>query len=138
MRMLLRSAFPTPLAKALVRKWAADLASCNDGPVTARAWQVSDGYTSHRDAMVCRYAAFTARFAPTYTRSDLEAPARPRLLIAVPIAVCDGKPVALVPTRAACFAIALATDTPLLAQMRSFSPYLPCHEEPQQLHITRN
>ena len=54
------------------------------------------------------------------------------------IAVCNGKPAALVPTRAACFAKPLTSDAPLLAQMRSFSSYLPCHEEPQQLHITRN
>ena len=50
-RMLLHSAFPKPLAEAHVRVWAADLTGPSNTPVPARAYQVSAGYSSHRDAI---------------------------------------------------------------------------------------
>ena len=83
--MLLRSAFPVPLAAAHVRVWADDIAVKALHAAPARACEVSPGYSAHRAVMVSRYAAFIARFAPTISLTELAAPDRPRLLVAVPI-----------------------------------------------------
>ena len=136
-RMLLRSAFPRPFAEAHTRVWNADIDASDVAPCPIAA-SVSPHYHAHRACMVARYAAFTSRFAPSVSSATLACSDRPRLLIAVPIAMSPSSVVALVPTRAAAFATPLLPGVPLLRQMMDFSVFLPCHVEPQELHITRD
>ena len=133
--MVVRSSLPPAFAAAHVAIWRHDLHS--DPPSSPAASCVAPGYAAHRARMVCNFAAFAARFAPQLSAAQLSASERPRMLIAVQIGFFGGL-VALVPTRSACFAATYVSGVPLLKQIQELAAYLPCHEEPQEMHITRD
>ena len=130
------SAFPPTLAAAHMRVWAYDIATSATRAAPPRACEIAPCHPDHRNMMANRDDTLVAHFATTVSLSELAAPDRPRTLAAVPIAVYDGRPAALVPTPTASFAGPLASDAAPPTQMRPFSTYLPC--KPLQLLITSN
>ena len=134
-QMVLRSSLTPAFASAHTHVWSQFTSTSSTA--TRPAGVVAAGYAQHRAEMVCHFAAFSAQYADVVTEAYLLSEARPKLLVAVPIGFHDGL-AALVPRNAACFARAFQPGVPLLQQVRSFSDYLPCHEEPQEMHITRD
>ena len=133
--MVIRSTMPASFARAHAAVWAKDAqASFSDG---RPAWQVAPGYGAHRLLMHSNYAAFASQFAPMVTEATLRAEDRPPFLVAVPIGMGD-ECCALIPLRHAGFAQPLQQGVPLPEQMRGLCSFLPEHEEPQLMHITRD
>ena len=132
--MIVRSTMPFPFASAHAAVWAAEVRPAPDAG--RPAWQVAPGYLEHRALMHSNYAAFAAQYTPTISAAALAAEDRSPLLIAVPIGMSDVC-CALIPMRHACFGKPLQEGIPLLEQMHSLARFLPQHEQPQLMHITR-
>ena len=132
--MVVRSTMPKSFAEAHVNVWAAD--SLHPAEAARPAWQVAHGYSEHRTAMHSNFAAFAAQFAPTVTAEHLGDPTRHPLIIAVPIGMSD-ECCALVPFAGVCFGRDLEAGVPLLQQISDLAKFLPSHEEPQLMHVTR-
>ena len=133
--MVLRSTMSSSFAEAHVACWDLDPATAPDAG--RPAWMVAPGYAAHRQLMVCNFAAFSAQFTPVVTVAELLRSDRPPLLVAVPIGM-GNELCALVPLKHACFAVPLKTGVPLLEQMQDLVTFLPQHEQPQQMHVTRD
>ena len=135
-QMLLRSTISPFVAKPLASAWAAEVQDAppqTDRPATA----VDAGYTEHRTRMLCNYAAFAAQYAPVVRSQELARADRPRLVVAVPIGFY-GELAALVPLQAECFAVPHDPTVGLLDQVMQLAAFLPCHEQPQEMSITRD
>ena len=133
--MVLRSTMSPSFAEAHTACWGADPAAAPDAG--RPAWMVAPGYADHRRLMVCNFAAFAAQFTPMVTVAELLRSDRAPLLVAVPIGMGD-ELCALIPLKHACFAIPLRAGVPLLEQMQTLITFLPQHEQPQQMHVTRD
>lgn len=139
-QMVLRSSMTRHFALAHVNVW--DLPPYGTQPNRRPAWMPSDGYAAHRAQMVCNMAAFASQYAPS--RAIADGPGRVRMLIAVPIGYGtdpvsgNGALCALVRHDGASFCTPLVEGTSLLSQMAQLAQFLPCHEQPQHMHVTRD
>ena len=133
--MVVRSTMPASFAEAHVAVWRSD-AMPHLGEARP-AWQVDVTYIEHRLLMHSNYAAFAAGFAPMVSAALLAVDGRMPLLIAVPIGMA-GECCALVPRKEACFGQELIQGVPLMEQIHTLAQFLPQHETPQLMHITRD
>ena len=133
--MVVRSTMPPAFAAAHAAVWMQNITALPDDG--RPAWQVAPQYAEHRVLMHSNYAAFAAGYAPMVSSALMASANRPALLIAVPIGM-GAECCALVPKRQACFGQELEQGVPLLQQIASLARFLPQHEQPQLMHITRD